>query len=87
MGSPKLFDEHGVEEMMESARENAESRKRRQVRRKTRLHASYYRRVSHGYEEVKCAVLKEMNLKAREVLRLKASDTKLPELEKKKGHM
>lgn len=82
VGLAESFDEHGVETMVGSARENAKSSECRPRASKTRLRGFYYRRAFPGDEVLECTVLREMSLTAREVLSHSALDTKVTKLVK-----
>lgn len=84
MGSAQPFDEQGVVDKVENARENHESRECWQGGRRTCLHVCYYKRVFRGDAVKECAVLKKRSLKVRQVFIRKALTVRLMELEKQK---
>lgn len=68
MGSAEPFHEQRVEDMVEGPREIAEPRECRQSEKNTCMPGFYYGPVFRCYEDVDCAILKEMSLTARKVL-------------------
>lgn len=82
VGSAALISGRSVENMVESAREKAEHRKRRQRGRKACLHGLYFRRVFCGSKMADCAILREANVTAREVVSHRALNWKLSEVRK-----
>lgn len=83
LGSAEPFQRQGLEEIVESAREAAETRESRQEERKTSLHSFYCRRLFRDTKIMDCAVLRRMDLTAREMLRYRALEARLNKLEKK----
>lgn len=77
MGSPEPLDGQALEYIVESA----ESPQCPHGRRKTCLHVFYYRLVFHGREVLQCAILRELELTAREMLSHRAVNRKLDQLE------
>lgn len=68
--------------MVGNARENVEPRNCPQSGMRKCLHGLYRRHVFRCNEIVDCAILKKMNMTARELLSRRASDKELRELEK-----
>lgn len=84
LGLAKPFRGQRVENMVRSATDNAQRWEFQEKGRKAGLQGFYYRRVFRITELVDCAVLKEINLTAREVLSQKALNWKVNELGKQK---
>lgn len=82
LGSARPFDGQDVKELVGCATEIAEPRECSQRERKTCPHGLYFTRVFRGDEVIECAVLKELNLTAWDVLSRRASNRKLDELGK-----
>lgn len=80
--SPELFQGQHVKDMVVSPTENVDPRKFRQEERKTWPHSFYYWRDFRDSYMADCAVLLEMNLTAREMLRHRALNSRRNELGK-----
>lgn len=82
-GSAEPLHRQNVKDTVGSTRENAELRECSQGGRKTCLHSFHCRRVLRGSKAGDCAVLRKVNLTAREGLSHTALHSELKELEKK----